>query len=530
MTMEWTPVLPLQELPSGSMKARAGLLLIHQPDGSLYATENACPHQGYPLSQGSLSGCMLTCTWHNFKFDIRDGSCVMGEESLRTHPVRVLDGMIEVQRDQSVDVPATWASLDQGLRRAQVARSSREAARLLRAGVSPAQILAHTVAWDTNHCEYGVGHSGALAADLMGWMELPSRMIGAEEHRVQMLGEVMELSALSVLGLPERSRPEAEPVGEGAATELARRVEAEDAAGAEALVRGMILAGWTFSEIEAAIYPIIAEHFLDFGHPYIYMDKYRQLIEAAGWEWADPLLGGLIFGITNGTREDLLPPWASLRSRWKKFAEAGGPERALAARIQGRGGVSERIVQAVLSGTPGECFEALAEALVEGRWEQVLDSLVEAGAQRFWRFNPSHDADPSVEEGWLDVTHRFTVPQALHGIDQRWRHPSMTKIIFMVGHFINLGKALDRSEAPVAATVDLEQLRERVLAGRSTRGIFFAHDVKTLVAATRVGSPTALQAVHHYLSHPAQERPTRKAAVEAVRLVRDGKPPHGLSG
>jgi hypothetical protein len=165
-----------------------------------------------------------------------------------------------------------------------------------------------------------------------------------------------------------------------------------------------------------------------------------------------------------------------------------------------------------------------------GRWEEALDSLVEAGAQRLWRFDPAYDADPNVEEGWLDVTHRFTVPQALRGIDQRWRHASMTKIIFMVGHFINLGRALDRTEAPVTVPVDLEQLRERVLAGRSTRGIFFAHDVKTLVAATRVGSPSALQAVHHYLSHPTQQRPTRKAAVEALRLVRDGKPPHSLAG
>ncbi len=528
--MDWTPMFPLNELPAGSMKARQGLLLIHQADGSLYATENACPHQGYPLSQGSLSGCILTCTWHNFKFDIRDGKCVMGEESLRTHPIRVRDGVIEVQRDRSVDIPATWASLEQGLQRAQVARSSREAARLLLAGVAPAQILAHSVAWDTNHGEYGVGHSGALAADLLGWMELPPPGFPIEEHRVQMVGEVMELAARTVLGLPMRRRPEAEAPGEGAAKELARRVEAEDAAGAEALLRGMLAAGWEILEIEAALYPILSEHFLDFGHPFIYLGKYRELISAAGREWADPLLGGLIFGISNGTREDLLPPWASFRSRWKKFEEEGGPERAFAARIQGRGGASAALVQAILSAAPGECFVAVAQALVEGRWEEVLDSLVEAGAQRLWRFDPAHDGDPTVEEGWLDVTHRFTVPQAMAGIDQVWKHPMMTKIILMVGHFINLGKGLDRTEAPVTVPVDLDQLRDKVLAGRSTRGIFFAHDVKTLVAAKKVGSPSAIQAVNHFLTHQVQERPTRRAAVEALRLVRDGTPPHSLSG
>ncbi|MFL5239337.1 MAG: Rieske (2Fe-2S) protein, partial [Rhizomicrobium sp.] len=31
----------------------------------MFAIANRCPHEGYPLSEGTLSpGCLLTCNWH----------------------------------------------------------------------------------------------------------------------------------------------------------------------------------------------------------------------------------------------------------------------------------------------------------------------------------------------------------------------------------------------------------------------------------------------------------------------------------
>jgi hypothetical protein len=73
-----------------------------------------------------------------------------------------------------------------------------------------------------------------------------------------------------------------------------------------------------------------------------------------------------------------------------------------------------------------------------------------------------------------------------------------------------------------------------VLSGRAHRAIFFAHDVKTLVAAhaesVRLDHPLPMAAVAQYLGHPLQERLTRRFASEAVRLVHDGKPPATVGG
>ncbi|MDH3755452.1 MAG: Rieske 2Fe-2S domain-containing protein [Acidimicrobiia bacterium] len=42
--------------------------------GEVFALEDNCSHADTPLSQGSLSGYMLTCPLHGAQFDVRDGS------------------------------------------------------------------------------------------------------------------------------------------------------------------------------------------------------------------------------------------------------------------------------------------------------------------------------------------------------------------------------------------------------------------------------------------------------------------------
>ena len=71
------------------------LVLIRTSTG-FYALDNACPHEGYGLVQGALDGQLLTCEWHNWKFDVSDGSCVLGEEAVTTHAVSLEGGNVVV--------------------------------------------------------------------------------------------------------------------------------------------------------------------------------------------------------------------------------------------------------------------------------------------------------------------------------------------------------------------------------------------------------------------------------------------------
>ena len=61
----------------------------------MLACNNRCPHEGYPLREGNLDDrCILTCNWHNWKFDLQSGRNLYGGEGLRTWPVEVRGGEV----------------------------------------------------------------------------------------------------------------------------------------------------------------------------------------------------------------------------------------------------------------------------------------------------------------------------------------------------------------------------------------------------------------------------------------------------
>jgi nitrite reductase/ring-hydroxylating ferredoxin subunit len=72
----WVQVAALAELPPGAARevlAGDRLIALFNVDGTLYALDGVCPHQGGPLGKGCLRGHVVTCPWHGWQFDVRDG-------------------------------------------------------------------------------------------------------------------------------------------------------------------------------------------------------------------------------------------------------------------------------------------------------------------------------------------------------------------------------------------------------------------------------------------------------------------------
>jgi len=46
---------------------------LFRADGRIYAMENRCPHAGLPLSEGRLTGPIVTCRGHDWDYDVRTG-------------------------------------------------------------------------------------------------------------------------------------------------------------------------------------------------------------------------------------------------------------------------------------------------------------------------------------------------------------------------------------------------------------------------------------------------------------------------
>ena len=74
------------------------IIAVFNVEGTYYALDGVCPHQGGPLGKGSLTDCVVTCPWHGWQFDVRTGQSQL-TPSVRqpTIPVRVRGKYIEVQ-------------------------------------------------------------------------------------------------------------------------------------------------------------------------------------------------------------------------------------------------------------------------------------------------------------------------------------------------------------------------------------------------------------------------------------------------
>ena len=99
---DWTAVADAAALDEGHTRAvdlEGRKVLLARVDGVVCAMEDACSHNGGPLSEGTVDDGVVTCPWHGSQFRLRDGAVVGGPATfpqLRLES-RVVDGQVEVR-------------------------------------------------------------------------------------------------------------------------------------------------------------------------------------------------------------------------------------------------------------------------------------------------------------------------------------------------------------------------------------------------------------------------------------------------
>lgn len=74
--MGWLRLASAGDCPPGSaveLVASDRIVALYNVDGEFFALDGVCPHQGGPLGKGELRGCVVTCPWHGWQFDVRSG-------------------------------------------------------------------------------------------------------------------------------------------------------------------------------------------------------------------------------------------------------------------------------------------------------------------------------------------------------------------------------------------------------------------------------------------------------------------------
>jgi toluene monooxygenase system ferredoxin subunit len=78
-------------------------ILLVRIDGLFHAYLGICPHQSQPLVNGELDGTTLTCSAHEWMFDVLTGQGINPRGACLTrHDVRVVDGVVLVSRAAAV--------------------------------------------------------------------------------------------------------------------------------------------------------------------------------------------------------------------------------------------------------------------------------------------------------------------------------------------------------------------------------------------------------------------------------------------
>jgi len=573
--MTWTTVFPTEDLPQGSIsvfkKDEHQIAVVHTQTGDVYAIDNRCPHEGYPLAQGTVSGCVLTCNWHNYKFDLRDGSCVMGEEAVRSYPARIANHQIQVDLSPP-DIEKVkkdlWKSMDEGMIENQMGRVARDAVRLIEQGVLASSIAVYGARWDAKYAKYGSTHALPVAADILHWLPLYP-----EAQAVVPLIQSLDVAARPHIRRPARFRPEPmDPGSPGHAHQaFIQAVEAEDAAQAEALVRGAIEKGWDSKVYRAWLLDAVGAHFLDFGHQLIYLVKLLELMERTGEAHADELVGSYVFGLVNGTREDLLPDWKTLNLHLASLDDEVEPLfEATTTHANPRWSDGESLKAAILDGKRRDVFAAVTDALRKrAPLTELAAILSEAAGERMLRFDADLDPDPSIQDSWLSVTHIQTYMAALRQTVDRYPQPACIRLLFFGAFFCNKARGLDHDQdwqvdpwskhdglEPLLAAIHNKQRPEalaRILAWHesghdlqpfkkaimevcvedpATRPIVIAHIIKNTIVAFEeyeaLDSPVPLLALVALLTSPLKERRIHRVAKEALAFVTEGKVPKSI--
>jgi nitrite reductase/ring-hydroxylating ferredoxin subunit len=575
----WVRAAAVDDITDGGAKSFAYLdkriALFRTPRG-VYASDNRCPHQGYALVRGDVKDDVLTCAWHNWKFELGTGVCTFGGENIRTYPVEIRQGQVFVDiTDPAAEVirPELFASLNAAMEDLDVGRMARDAMRLQRIGTPLADVIREGVRYAAPRAEYGWDHSLATMTDCLRMSQF-----FAESLRALPVIQGLAVAADNQVRRPDRLRPDPlEPVLAYGSVEDAMAaypvlVDQERAEEAEALLRGLIAAGVPPQKLRHMLLTAVTDHFLAYGHSMIFVQKAFEMLDQIGWQEADTVLSPLVPEMVLGTRYDKLPYMRKFLRAW----QAAEPDlSSLAGRAGGRmaGGVAgagefdqARFHKALIDGSPEDAASGLIRALEAGvPVASLIDATGLAAAERLARFDIELDLDDTNEWGWLDVTHTLTYLNALRWAWSADPSPQVLRGLFHAAWFVQWTGQFDernpganggrpaphptedagdvhkaivgRDPEAAVALVDgfagpREELERSLIQAaaedHSVAPIMVAHVVKTARAAVdesralgdRPEATEPIAAAARFLASPKRERFVYQSTLEAITVLR----------
>jgi len=528
--MAWVKAASLDDLREKPIVFKQSPLQIavFRVDGRVFAVDNRCPHEGYPLAAGNVTAdCVVTCNWHNWKFRLTDGACILGGDDVRSYATRMENDEVWID---TTPPPAneTREKVLYGLRAAfderDYGRICREIARLHFHSLDVRDAVRQAIGWSYDHLEFGETHASAGAAD---WLALAETFDSDFEKRLICLAQAVDHLAFDSLRRPRFPYAVTEEPFERNAFLAA--VEAERTANAEGMAAHAVAEGRHWADLEEAFAAAAPEHYNDFGHTLIYVQKTGELIGLLGDSVERFLLLAFTRTLCYATREDLIPDFKDYAAVSRDLPEPRTTSAAASA------------PEVPFPSNLKHTFKWLKENLAVHSVTEVYDALLTALARNMLFFDTqygtAYDRPVSSNVSWLDFTHGLTFSNAVHVICNRYPHlwrPALLQMACFLGrNFHYLDKNVDAEKWRVGdVAAFLAETHERLLDHGFNDPNFAVHLLKTTCAVEAelpLASPECREALlaglNRFLHSPIKMKHTRRLARQAIALVsRDFEP------
>ncbi len=454
-TQNWVKVAELSEVSEGKPKAvqmGAGRsIALFNVDGKIYATDNQCPHMGYPLTRGTVRNGILTCDWHRRSFDLEGGGCFHVEcDDLRTFPVDVRGNEVWIEPGDLTYRRAEEHKqlLREGLLSEDRWTMSKAISLLLKGGVPEEEVMGTILEHVSRHIASSHGaEGGGDVSRLINGLRVGRRYTDADRLIA------VTTSACSAAG-PASERLEVVPLPEPVTWEkISQWVRNFSYEGQSERIERCLFTAYHKGDADK-LRPLLFEcavepHFMDLSHIPLYVSYLSEVIDEFGWERASELvfyLGAQLIGHRPEEPERYRRDAIQLMRQILPALENADLE-------QTDEFDEDAFVEALTSVNLQRSFEAVQTVLTDGvKLERLITTLVLLAADRM-----AH-TPVNVDAGWENLTTELNLAASLRSAQQMGGNEVAAKGVFHVAWQIFADRWINIPSRPVSQPLKKEKL------------------------------------------------------------------------
>jgi nitrite reductase/ring-hydroxylating ferredoxin subunit len=424
-------------------------------EGEFFATDNQCPHMGFPLTDGSVDDGVLTCPWHHARFELSCGDTFDPfADDVRTYPVEVRDEDVYVDPHPARETPPAehWRErLDHGLREDIGLVVAKSVIGLDDADVPPSVPVTVGTEFGTHYRRDGWGRgltTLGVMANLLDDLRPEDRRralyVGLSEVADECAGEppffVQEPLSTDRVG-PDRL-----------ATWFRENIEVRDSDGAERVLRAAIAADLDESTVAGMLVAAATDHvYLDSGHRLDFVNKAFETLDHVGWEHADDVLPSLVPGLADADRAEESSSWRQPVDLAALRFDAGDALPDLLEAGAGRTWTApDDLLDVLLGDDPHAVVDALTDAVAAGATVGELARVVaDAAARRVAQFGTANEF-----RDWNTVHHTYTFANAVRALSARTDVPELYRGVLDAALSVYRDRFLNTPPVPLPDPAD----------------------------------------------------------------------------